>query len=181
MWHFASYLISGCVLGKVLCDLCSNQNNYGHKLHMQNWAEVGVLTHLPVPLGNCWFLTKGLSQTPACSGCLLSLCFSTFLSSSREIERKKKIRNLTIAEEEGEAGVRRVASEPPAGACYCSHHPFVQVRSSLWLFRSLIRLKVPWGWDQVSCLFCTSCSTFSNVEDVAGARLGSGELNWRAG
>lgn len=47
MWHFASYLISGCVLGKVLCDLCSNQNNYGHKLHMQNWAEVGVLTHLP--------------------------------------------------------------------------------------------------------------------------------------
>lgn len=90
MWHFASYLISGCVLGKVLCDLCSNQNNYGHKLHMQNWAEVGVLTHLPVPLGNCWFLTKGLSQTPACSGCLLSLCFSTFLSSSREIERKKK-------------------------------------------------------------------------------------------
>lgn len=178
MWHFASYLISGCVLGKVLCDLCSNQNNYGHKLHMQNWAEVGVLTHLP---GELLVPDKRFVADTSVQWLLAFSLLQYFSFKQQRDWKKKKIRNLTIAEEEGEAGVRRVASELPAGAFYCSHHPFVQVRSSLWLFRSLIRLKVPWGWDQVSCLFCTSCSTFSNVEDVAGARLGSGELNWRAG
>lgn len=106
-------IISGCLLGKAFCHPWSNQNNYGHKLHMQNWDPVGVLIHSACTPGNCWFLTMGLSADKSVPWLLaFSLLYCSSFKQQRDLKKNK---NLTIAEEE-KSGVKRVTLEPPSSS-----------------------------------------------------------------
>ena len=100
-----------------------------------------------------------------CAGPWLSLCFSAFVTRSREI---KKMKTLTI-EEGGTQGL---------GGCLLNcqpehllpHHTGVQVRSYVLFLFLTVTQKVPWGRAQVLRLSCSSCSTFRDAEHAAGTQ-----------
>lgn len=133
---------------------------------METWWVSSTLGLSP---GSCLFLTIGLSSVRG--ACFLSLpqCFS-----SQQQRGFKKIKNLTIAEEVGKPGVWECLLNcqlehllPSPHLCTSQGVPGIAIQQSL-----TIRLKIPWGRDRVSRLFCSSWSTFSNVEDGAGTQQG---------